>query len=61
MKSLIAEKAKRNNAKIQEDAKANKKLVANQKNTLKNEQPKQSKQEKVEIMPETSTIMLGVK
>ena len=61
MKSLIAERAKINNEKIHATAEENKKLVANQKSKLKQGQPKQAKQEKIEVAPETSTIMLGVK
>ena len=61
MKSLIAERAKAKQEQIKETADANKKLLANQKNEFKKEQPKQAKQEKVEVAPETSTIMLCVK
>ena len=47
MKSLIAERAKRNNAKIQENAKTSKKLVGNQKNTLQKDQPKETRPSEV--------------
>lgn len=60
MKSLIAERAKRNNAKIQENAKTSKKLVGNQKNTLQKDQPKETRPSEVEIVKEPQTLMLDV-
>ena len=61
MKSLIAERAKIKQEQIKETAEENKKLVAKSKNKLKQDQPKQAKQGKIEVAPETQTVMLDIK
>ena len=60
MKSLIAEKVKRNNDKIKADAQGSKKLIADQKIAIKKEQPKQAKSPEAQIAREAKTLMLDV-
>ena len=61
MKSLIVERAKIKQVQIKETAEENKKLVAKSKNKLKQVQPKQAKQGKIEVAPEIQTAMLDIK
>ena len=57
MKSLIAERVKRNNDKIKAEANKNIKLVTNGK---KNSCPKLSNEQPKPVMKESKTLMLDV-
>ena len=55
MKSLIADRVKRNNEKIKSQANKNKKLIAN---GNKNNYPTQSTEQPKPVMKESKTLML---
>ena len=60
MANLIAKKIKNQKEQIKLIAEENKKLVGKQKNVLKQEQPKETFCEIVEIVKEPQTIMLDI-
>ena len=60
MASFITQRAKSNQKQIKQNAEENKKLVAKQKNILKQEKPKETQPQNIEIVKEPQTIMLDI-
>lgn len=60
MVNIIANMVKRNNDKVKASAQKSKLVLSNQKNALKQEQPKFAKSPEVKLAKESKTLMLDV-